>query len=330
MLLKGARVIKSSFGGKSMRKIIVVGVILLFFGASVPVLASHKSLPMYEGTPPLPPVLWTENFLDFFIQVPENPDEDQMYYMVDWGDGTSSGWIGPYNPGQTISVSHVWAADGGYQMTVQAQNQGGVSDPAFYLLSLSPEFKLFCVTLGYVSLTYFITLHAEERAYYLFDWGDGNTSGWLGPYNDTVLTRYTWFFPGEYLLRWKAKDVYGSETPWSSVSIKIVPLQPQPVLSIGAITGGFGVKAQIRNIGNANATNVTVTITFYGAWMLLPLLEQYHTTFDLRAGASENISVMVFGLGKTNIKIDASCAESSSATKTATGTVFLFFMVGVN
>jgi hypothetical protein len=107
-------------------------------------------------------------------------------------------------------------------------------------------------------------------------------------------------------------------------------IAPQPVLEIGTITGGFGIKVQIKNIGTANATNVSVNMTFYGAWMILPLLEHYHKILhNVGAGLSENITVIVFGLGKTTIDVNATCTEGSSATKTATGTVFLFFMLGV-
>jgi len=314
------------------KKVVVAGIILLFVGTClIPVTAQeipYKSLRQSKDNPPAPPVLWTENFLDFHIQVPQNPEGDQMYYLIDWGDGTSSEWIGPYNPGETISISHVWAVAGAYNITAQAKNQGGTSNPAVYLLSLSSDFKFFCVTLGYVSLTYFITIHVEDGLYYLFDWGDGNTTDWLGPF-DPGMASYAWDSPGKYLLRWKARDVNGSETPWSIVTVTIESLVPQPILEIGTITGGLGLKLQVKNIGNANATNVSVNITFYGAWMILPLLEHYQVAFDLDAGSSENVTVIVFGLGKTTIQVDATCAEGASATKTAAGIVFLFFMFGV-
>jgi hypothetical protein len=215
-----------------------------------------------KGNPPLPPVIWTENFLDFYIQVPQDPEGDQMYYMIDWGDGTSSGWIGPYNPGETVSISHVWTVEGAYQITVQAKNQNGISNPAVYLLSLSSDSKFFCVTLGYVSLTYFITIHVEGGVYYLFDWGDGNNSDWLGPF-DPVMANYVWNFPGEYLLRWKARDLNGSETPWSSVMIKIVSLLPDYNVYIGAgffreHGGKFGLgwHMTVENTGDTNVTGV--------------------------------------------------------------------------
>jgi len=107
-------------------------------------------------------------------------------------------------------------------------------------------------------------------------------------------------------------------------------IAPQPVMEIGTITGGFGIKVQIKNIGITNATNISVNINFTGAWQILPLLERYHAILpDVGAGLSENVTVIVFGLGKTTIKVDVTCAEGSSATKTVTGTVFLFFMLGI-
>jgi len=35
-------------------------------------------------------------------------DENPVWYLVEWGDGTSNGWIGPYNSGQQITLSHTW------------------------------------------------------------------------------------------------------------------------------------------------------------------------------------------------------------------------------
>jgi hypothetical protein len=102
-----------------------------------------------------------------------------------------------------------------------------------------------------------------------------------------------------------------------------------PELEIGSITGGLRLKVQIKNIGLANATNVTVNITFSGAWMILPLFEHYQISFDLGAGVSKTIPVIVFGLGKTTIKVDMNCAEGFSVTKIATGKVFLFLIFGV-
>ena len=56
-----------------------------------------------------------------------------------------------------------------------------------------------------------------DQIYYLWDWGDGNTSSWLGPYSsgETVSEKHAWTKQGSYSIRVKAKDVYGAESDWS-------------------------------------------------------------------------------------------------------------------
>ena len=51
-----------------------------------------------------------------------DPDGDQVYYWFDWGDGTNSGWLGPYNSGQTVSASHTWSEKGSYNIKVKAKD----------------------------------------------------------------------------------------------------------------------------------------------------------------------------------------------------------------
>ena len=53
--------------------------------------------------------------------------------------------------------------------------------------------------------------------YFWFDWGDGNNSGWLGPYDsrEKMDTTHTWTQPNTYEVRVKAKDIAGAESGWS-------------------------------------------------------------------------------------------------------------------
>lgn len=62
-----------------------------------------------------------------------DPERDQIYYLFDWGDGTESGWKGPYNSGEKANTSHRWANIGTYNIKVKAKDENGVqsvwSDP---------------------------------------------------------------------------------------------------------------------------------------------------------------------------------------------------------
>jgi PKD repeat protein len=64
----------------------------------------------------------------------------------------------------------------------------------------------------------------NDQIYYLFDWGDGTTSDWLGPYDSStqISTEHQWQNAGIYDVRVKAKDTYGAESHWSdSLSVTI-------------------------------------------------------------------------------------------------------------
>jgi agmatine deiminase len=56
-----------------------------------------------------------------------------------------------------------------------------------------------------------------DQIYYLWDWGDGNLSEWLGPFiSGAVATaEKSWEKKGTYSVRVKAKDIYGDESDWS-------------------------------------------------------------------------------------------------------------------
>jgi hypothetical protein len=54
-----------------------------------------------------------------------DPENDQVYYWFDWGDGTNSDWDGPHDSGDTISLSHTWPADGTYPLKVKAKDTNG-------------------------------------------------------------------------------------------------------------------------------------------------------------------------------------------------------------
>jgi hypothetical protein len=54
--------------------------------------------------------------------VTTDPDGDDVYYCIDWGDGTPEEWIGPYSSGEEITVSHTWDERGIYTVKVKAKD----------------------------------------------------------------------------------------------------------------------------------------------------------------------------------------------------------------
>jgi agmatine deiminase len=57
----------------------------------------------------------------------------------------------------------------------------------------------------------------EDQVFYMWDWGDGNFSDWLGPFASglTSNAQHSWTIKGTYSIRVKAKDAYGAESNWS-------------------------------------------------------------------------------------------------------------------
>ena len=54
-----------------------------------------------------------------------DPDGDKVSILFDWGDGTSSGWVGPFDSGETFEVDHIWKEKGTYNIRVKAKDIDG-------------------------------------------------------------------------------------------------------------------------------------------------------------------------------------------------------------
>ena len=79
---------------------------------------------------------------------------------------------------------------------------------------------------GYTSST---TDPDDDKLEYLFDWGDGTYSGWLGLYDsgETVSASHNWFLLGSHDIRVKARDTWGAESQWSdALTVTAVPNIP--------------------------------------------------------------------------------------------------------
>jgi len=85
-----------------------------------------------------------------------------------------------------------------------------------------------------ITYTYnIITTDPEnDNIYYYVDWGEGNNSGWIGPYasGEEAILNFTWAKKGTYIIKAKAKDIYGAESDWGTLEVKIPRLKNRPLL----------------------------------------------------------------------------------------------------
>jgi len=51
---------------------------------------------------------------------------DNIFYYVKWGDGSRSGWIGPYHSGETITLNHTWNHKGSFVIQAKAKDIYGL------------------------------------------------------------------------------------------------------------------------------------------------------------------------------------------------------------
>lgn len=51
-----------------------------------------------------------------------DPEGDQMYYFIDWGDNTTSNWLGPFSSGYQITISHTWSTPGIYPVKAKVKD----------------------------------------------------------------------------------------------------------------------------------------------------------------------------------------------------------------
>jgi hypothetical protein len=73
-------------------------------------------------------------------------DGDQVYYYFDWGDGTDSGWLGPYNSGELATAEKEWRSQGTYNIKVKAKDAMGLesdySDPLTVAMPKNKEINI--------------------------------------------------------------------------------------------------------------------------------------------------------------------------------------------
>jgi hypothetical protein len=212
----------------------VIECCLLFADPAQQFKSPSPSQPPNRPTKPAGPALgiWHQEYT--YTSTTTDPEGDQIYYLFDWGDGSNSGWLGPYTSGQTGVGSHTWTTLGTYVVKVKAKDIWGAGSHWSETLNvtitdnnppLAPQITgpSHCEPAISYLFNFQTTDPQEDNIYYFIDWGDNSTSGWLGPYVSGfpihVLHAYT--VKSNYNLRAKAKDAMGAEGPWGNMTVSM-------------------------------------------------------------------------------------------------------------
>jgi len=152
-------------------------------------------------------------------------------------------WLWNFRDGQTSTVqnpTHTYINPGNYTVTLTVTDDSGntSSDTTWAKIKESnnpPNTpSISGPANGKAGTSYDYTFVAtdqdnDEWLDYYIDWGDNSNSGWIGPYvvpDQGVTVSHTWAEQGTYTIKCKARDNYGGESGWGTLSVTM-PLNLQ-------------------------------------------------------------------------------------------------------
>jgi len=207
----------------------------LYFGD--PALSVKSPSPSDPPVQPTKPTgvslgIWHQEYS--FTSSTTDPNNDNIYYLFDWADGTNSGWLGPFTSGHVTTAAHTWTVLGNYSVKVKARDVWGAgsiwSEPLTVMITDNQPPNAPTITgpsqgkPGNQYLYNFVTADPQtQNIYYFIDWGDNTTSDWLGPYlsGTEIHVTHSWTTRGTYTVKAKAKDILTAESDWGVLSVKI-------------------------------------------------------------------------------------------------------------
>ena len=98
--------------------------ITLFGDPTVEIKVPSAKYPMQPSTPTFSGINKTNTDITFSTST-SDPNNDELYYLFDWGDGTTSEWIGPIDSGEIVKEEHSWNSEGKYLVRVKAKDIDG-------------------------------------------------------------------------------------------------------------------------------------------------------------------------------------------------------------
>jgi hypothetical protein len=186
--------------------------------------------------PPTPPEIIGPNAgaVDYtydFTVSSEDPDNDDIYYYIDWGDGDIEEWIGNYPSGAEVIFDHFWSEIGTYEINAKAKDDNNFesdwTEPLIINISHPPNApKIDGPSSGQpgnicnYNFTNCFDPDGDNVNYYV-EWGDGEIDeGNVGSSGAFTLS-HSWNKVNEYLIKAKLIDEHGVEGNWGTFKVNI-------------------------------------------------------------------------------------------------------------
>ena len=111
-----------------------------------------------------------------------------------------------------------------------------------------------------------------DNVYIQFDWGDGNTTDWLGPYSSgqSVSASHVWTAPGTYNVKARAKDIHDNIGAWSqSLAVNITNTTTEDTLKLSSVSGAPNspVYVPVSLVNVQNVGGLQFKIHFDPTWL---------------------------------------------------------------
>lgn len=197
----------------------------------------------YENQPPTSPNISGPNFGQVgeeyeFSFVSEDLEGDNLFYYIDWDDGTFIDWFGPFESGEIALASHVWDSEDVYNIKAKAKDiydeESDWSD--FFIVRIGNyppnEPEIDGPKHGKVGISYNYSFTATDPdgddIWYHICWGDKEIIYIYGPYpsGEKLTLSYNWTDKGTYIITCFARDIYDEESDIAALEVKIPRNKP--------------------------------------------------------------------------------------------------------
>ena len=170
-----------------------------------------------------------------FVATDQNSDD--IWYYIEWSDGTFEEWIGPYSSGEEVVVGHNWSETGEYTIRAKARDsllfESKWSEPFSVIISNPPDAPEISAPQKIredkeYEIIFSSTDPDDDDVRFFIDWGDGSTfeSEYVASGTDAKI-KHTWDEKGSYIIKVYAADIYNAESEVSTNEV-IVPKSREP------------------------------------------------------------------------------------------------------
>ncbi|MCK4995304.1 MAG: M20/M25/M40 family metallo-hydrolase [Thermoplasmatales archaeon] len=188
----------------------------------------------YIPDAPEGPSEWVPDIEATFTVITDDPEGDQIFYQMDWGDGETSDWEGPYPPNTQATLDHQFLELGTYEVSVRAKDiysstsEWSPTHTIEIIENSAPETPIISgpTTVKAQKLVDFSFISNDPEGhdiYYKVYWDDGHTTEWLGPYSsgESITLSHAWGEAGNYMIKCFAKDFIGDKSPQASHNLRV-------------------------------------------------------------------------------------------------------------